>query len=95
MQPKKSKMKKIILLALVSLVTSCISTKSTIQNINDKALMPKVVGDHFEIKQMANDGKYGFHQDYPINLECFRNGTYKSDFINKIVSDINEYKIKL
>ena len=77
MQPKKSKMKKIILLALVSLVTSCISTKSTIQNINDKALMPKVVGDHFEIKQMANDGKYGFHQDYPINL-----GFYKTEASN-------------
>ena len=40
------------------------------------------------------DGENIKHKDYPINLECFRNGTYKSDFINKIVRDINEYKIK-
>ena len=40
------------------------------------------------------DGENIKQKDYPVNLECFRNGTYKSDFINKIVSDINEYKIK-
>lgn len=67
-------MKKIILITCLAIFTSCISTKSTIQNINDKAVMPKVVGDHFEIKQMANDGKYGFNQDYPINL-----GFYKTE----------------
>lgn len=40
------------------------------------------------------DGENIKQKDYPINLECFRNSTYKSDFINKIVNDINEYKIK-
>jgi len=41
--------------------------------------------------------KYGENlkqKDYPINLECFMKGTYTSDFISKIVSDINEYQIK-
>ena len=70
-------MEKIILFGLILFNMACVSTKSTIQNINDKAVMPKIIGDHFEIKTIANEGKYGFHQDYPMNL-----GFYKTENAN-------------
>ena len=33
-------------------------------------------------------------RDLPINLKCFRQGKYKSDFLNKVVNDLNDYQIK-
>jgi len=32
-------------------------------------------------------------QDLPIGIECFTKQKYKSDFLNKIVEDINTYKM--
>lgn len=46
----------------------CTSTKSTIQNIDNKAIKPKVVNNTFILTEYANDSKYGYNSDYPINI---------------------------
>lgn len=43
----------------------------------------------FEIKRDSEKEK----QDLPINLGCFLKNKYKSDFLSKIVKDINTYKM--
>jgi hypothetical protein len=63
-------MKKIILfIALTLFFTSCISTKLTIQNIDDNAPLPQLSRDNtFVITEYSKDIKYGYNKDYPINV---------------------------
>jgi hypothetical protein len=61
-------MKKYFILLLITALTSCISTKSTIQNIDNTAVKPMVKNDMFLFTEYASDGKYGFDADYPINI---------------------------
>jgi hypothetical protein len=72
-------MKKLIFLLIALTTISCVSTKNTIMNIDDKAVMPKVVGEVFVLTEISTDSKYGFNPDYPINL-----GFYGSESSNKI-----------
>lgn len=53
---------------LLLLSASCVSTKSTIQNIDDTAVKPPVRNGQFILTEYASDSKYGYNQDYPINL---------------------------
>ena len=63
-------MKKILFLFSISLlISSCVSTKSTIKNVDDSAPDLIVKGDNtFEINQFSTDKKYGYDKDYPINI---------------------------
>lgn len=62
-------MKKSILLLFLSVLSvSCISTKSTLKNVDNTALKPQVVDNHFIITEYSPDSKYGYHKDYPINI---------------------------
>jgi hypothetical protein len=63
-------MKKIVpFLVLLLLVTSCISTKSTLKNVNDNAPTPRLLNnDTFVITEYSKDKKYGYNKDYPINI---------------------------
>lgn len=63
-------MKKIIVcIALVFVSVSCVSTKSTIMNIDDNAPIPKLTKDNtFVITAYSKDKKYGYDKDYPINV---------------------------
>ena len=61
-------MKYSIFLLLAMTFTSCISTKSTIQNIDNSAVKPIVKNSMFLFTEYAEDGKYGFDADYPINI---------------------------
>jgi len=67
-------MKKVSLFILLLItVTSCISTKSTLKNVDDNA--PDLVlnkNNTFIITQFSKDKKYGYDPDYPINI-FFRN----------------------
>jgi len=48
---------------------SCVSTKSTIKNIDDKAPIPTLTKDNtFLITEYSEDAKYGFDPDYPVNV---------------------------
>jgi hypothetical protein len=73
--------KTILFIALLLVITSCGSIKSSIKNIDNNAPVP-VVGKNnsFVITEYSNDKKYGYNKDYPINI-YFR-GT-KNDTINQ------------
>jgi|SRR6218665_362273 len=75
------KTKYFILLLLILLSVSCVSTKSTIKNIDDNAPIPKLTPDNtFVITAYSKDKKYGYDPDYPINV-FFRN--VKDEKINQ------------
>lgn len=67
---------------LLITVTSCISTKSTLKNVDDNA--PDLVlskNNTFVISLFSKDKKYGYNPDYPINI-FFRNT--KDESVNEI-----------
>ena len=63
-------MKKFLFLfSITLLISSCVSTRSTIKNVDDSAPDLIVKGDNtFEINQFSTDKKYGYDKDYPINI---------------------------
>ena len=65
--------KPILFIALLLLSVSCVSTKSTLKNVDDNA--PNLVlskENTFVITAFSKDKKYGYDADYPINV-FFRN----------------------
>lgn len=55
--------------AISMLFAGCISTKSSIKNIDNKAPIPKLSKENtFIITEYSNDKKYGYDPDYPINV---------------------------
>ena len=50
------------------LFMSCVSTKSTLQNVDNNAIKPIVINNAFLITKKSSDLKYGYNKDYPINL---------------------------
>ena len=61
--------KTVLFIVLLLSVTSCISTKSTLKNVDDNA--PDLVlkkDNTFIITLFSNDKKYGFDPDYPVNI---------------------------
>ena len=63
-------MKKIILLfSLSALIISCVSTRSTLKNVDDSApVLILTPNNTFDIKLFSTDKKYGYDKDYPINI---------------------------
>ena len=61
-------MRKLIVLSFFILLTSCVSTKNTIQNIDDTAILPKIVAGQFVLTETATDLKYAYSEFYPVNL---------------------------
>ena len=61
-------MRKLIILSFFVVFTSCVSTKNTIQNIDDTAQLPKIVEGQFVLTETATDLKYGFSEFYPVNI---------------------------
>jgi len=63
-------MKKLALfIVLLITASSCVSTKSTLKNVDDNA--PDLIlkkDNTFAITQFAKDKKYGYDPDYPVNL---------------------------
>ncbi|MBN9284200.1 MULTISPECIES: 2-dehydro-3-deoxyphosphooctonate aldolase [Flavobacterium] len=51
-----------------TLLTSCISTKSTIKNIDDTAQRPVVRDNYFLLTEYSDNAKYGYDEDYPVNI---------------------------
>lgn len=51
------------------ITTSCVSTKSTLKNVDDNAPIPTLTKENiFLITEYSKDKKYGFDPDYPINV---------------------------
>jgi hypothetical protein len=61
--------KTIVFIALLILTVSCVSTKSTLKNVDDNAPTPKLSKDNsFIITEYSKDPKYGYDPDFPINI---------------------------
>jgi hypothetical protein len=70
--------KTIAFIFLLITSVSCISTKSTLQNVDDNAPIPQISGNNtFLITEYSKNAKYGYNKDYPINI-FFRNTTDES-----------------
>lgn len=56
-------------IVLITLFTSCVSTKSTLKNVDDNAPIPKLSSDNtFVLTEYSKDLKYGYDADYPVNV---------------------------
>src|SRR5688500_12586000 len=74
-------MNRLFIIPLLFLAVSCVSTKSTLKNVDDNAPIPKLAKDNsFVITEYATDKRYGYEADYPINI-FFKNT--KNDTINQ------------
>jgi len=64
------KIKSFIALLFIGIfAVSCISTKSTLKNVDDNAPEPVLTKEGwFLITEYAKDKKYGFDKNYPINI---------------------------
>lgn len=87
-----------LLISLIAFV-SCTSTKSTLKNVDNSAVKPPVKNRAFVITEYANDIKYGYDADYPINIGLIlerQEELYVSYFFNglegKNGSKITDYK---
>ena len=66
---------------LLTIISSCVSTKSTLKNVDDNAPNLRLTSENtFVINQYSKDKKYGYDEDYPINI-FYKNS--KEDFINQ------------
>jgi len=64
------KIKRYLFLIMSSLIlTSCVSTKLTIKNIDDSAKSPELLNSKtYKLTKTATDKNYGYDQDYPVNI---------------------------
>ncbi|WP_264520859.1 2-dehydro-3-deoxyphosphooctonate aldolase [Flavobacterium sp. N1994] len=57
------------IIVILSLFTSCVSTKSTLKNVDNNAPMPTLSKDNtFVLTEYSKDKKYGYDPDYPVNV---------------------------
>ena len=74
-------MKKILfLIALLLIATACVSTKSTLRNVDENAPTPQLKDNTFVITEFSKDKKNGFDKNYPINIFY---GTTRNETINQ------------
>ena len=64
------KIKSLLLIAFIGIfAVSCISTKSTLKNVDDNAPEPILTKNGwFLITEYAKDKKYEYDKNYPINI---------------------------
>jgi hypothetical protein len=60
---------RIVSLLLAFVCLSCVSTKSTLKNVDDNAPTPQLTSKNtFVLTEMSTDKKYGYNKDYPVNV---------------------------
>ena len=57
-----------VFLLLLSISSSCVSTRSTLKNVDNTAPSPTLKNNAFVLKDYSKDTKYGFDPDYPVNV---------------------------
>ena len=65
-------MKYLLLIFTAFLMTNCVSTGSTLKNVDMKAVRPAIKDKAYIITEYATDSKYAYNQDYPINIGNIR-----------------------
>lgn len=59
----------LLVICCLSFFSSCVSTKSTLKNVDDKAPIPTLSKENtFVLTEYSQDQKYGYDPDYPINV---------------------------
>jgi hypothetical protein len=53
---------------LLFISVSCISTKSTLKNIDNDAVRPTIANGMFKFTECASESNYGIDSDYPVNI---------------------------
>ena len=87
-------MKKIIFILSISIILcSCVSTRSTLKNVDDTA--PDLVlnnNNTFDIKLFSTDKKYGYNKDYPINIfyQTSKSDANQERFLNALAGPKGE-----
>ena len=64
------KIKPFLFAILIAITTSsCVSTKSTLKNVDDNAPIPTLsANNNFVLTEYSKDTKYGYDADYPVNV---------------------------
>lgn len=55
-------------LLFILISSSCVSTRSTLKNVDNTAPSPTLKDNAFVIKDYSKDTKYGYDPDYPVNV---------------------------
>ncbi|SHG17837.1 hypothetical protein SAMN05444396_105232 [Flavobacterium segetis] len=82
------------MIAIFIAITSCVSTRSTLKNVDDDA--PNLVlsrENTFVITEYSTDKKYGYEADYPVNIffQNTRNETVNQErFLNALAGPKGE-----
>lgn len=72
--------KYLAIILILTLSVSCISTKSTLMNVDNNAPSPRLNKDNnFVLVEISKDERYGFDKNYPINVF----------FVNTLNEEIN------
>lgn len=81
--------KSLLILILLQTILSCVSTKSTLMNVDNNAPVPKLSKQNtFVLTEISTDSKYGFDKDYPINV-FFRNSNDEEINCNRYLNAIS------
>ena len=68
---------------------SCISTKSTLMNVDNNAPIPKLTKQNtFLLTEISTDAKYGYDKNYPINV-FFRNSNDEEINCNRFLNALS------
>ncbi len=71
------------------LLISCISTKSTLMNVDNNAPIPKLTKQNtFILSEISTDSKYGFEKDYPVNV-FYRNANDEEINCNRFLNALS------
>lgn len=81
-------MRKIFVLSLLTVFASCVSTKNTIQNIDDTAVLPKIKYGQFVLTEIATDTEYGYSEFYPVNMGFSKFENSNNSNVNRFFSAI-------
>jgi hypothetical protein len=86
--------KALFFISILCLSASCVSTKSSIKNIDDNAPTPRLINNTtFLLSEYSKDKKYGYDKDYPINVFFMstRNDTINQErFLNALAGPNGE-----
>ena len=86
--------KALFFISILCLSASCVSTKSSIKNIDDNAPTPRLINSTtFLLSEYSKDKKYGYDKDYPINVFFMstRNDTINQErFLNALAGPNGE-----
>ncbi|MCW2118845.1 2-dehydro-3-deoxyphosphooctonate aldolase [Flavobacterium sp. 7A] len=62
-------MKKCLFSLLSLTIISCVSTKSTLKNVDDNAPSPRLsTYNRFVLENYSHDKRYGYDNDFPVNV---------------------------